>query len=89
MEDRVRLNPGEAVRFMVGHSGLSYRAVSRLCGRASSWASVVGTPSRDPSLSAVCRVAEACGFTIALMDAEGRAVAFLEAPGDEVGPEGH
>lgn len=79
-----KLAPGELLRFMRDNAGLSQRSLSSAIGRNASYMSIVERPSRDPSLSTVCRVAAACGYGLEVYEgATGEVVARLEAPETE------
>ena len=74
---------GDVVHRIIVESGLSAPDVSRRAGRSRTWATTVGDPKRDPSLSTVARVADACGYRVAVLDDAGRGVLSVEPPREE------
>lgn len=83
-DDPKKLAPGELLRFMRERSGFSQRGLSAALGRNSSFMGIVENPSRDPSLSTVCRVAAACGLGVEVYErSTGTPVARVEAPDGE------
>lgn len=71
---------GHVIHGMLEASGLSAPDVSRKVGRSRTWVATVGNPRRDPSLSTVARVADACGYRVAVLDGDGREVLTVEPP---------
>lgn len=75
------MQPGEVVKALISHSGMSAEAMSAACGRSPSWARVVSQPSRSPALATVAQVADAAGVDVVLRDrATGEDVATIEPP---------
>lgn len=74
---------GDVIKAMRQAAGLTQVELSKRVGRARSWAGVVEDPKRDPSLSTVARVADACGYRVAVLDSAGREVLGVEPPREE------
>ena len=68
------------VKQMIRGSGHSLGGVSKALGRSKVWATTVGREGRSPSLAAVAMVAEAVGYRLAVIDADGNIVDVIHAP---------
>lgn len=61
----------DAVRQMVDGSGLTHRQIARQLGRYDTWVSQILTRGRDPQVSTLADVAQACGYRLQLVPMDG------------------
>lgn len=71
----------KTVRYLIEHSGMSARAVSRELGHVPTWAASVGASGRVPSLGTVADVADVAGVDVVLRDrATGDVLGVVDPP---------
>lgn len=64
------MDTGDALRAMVGRSGLSLRAASVASGRTPEWLSATLARGSAPTMPVAADLARACGHTLALIPSD-------------------